>query len=170
MTSAAGNAPLPTPTPLDPPTLLAAAEYSINNPPSGQAADRETIHRAVSTAYYSVFHAINASNADARAALPSNRQNPGAWTDTYRDMRHGRAARYLQLNLRHLSGPGLRLTQNFGQLKTAREAAGYDPNTTIGLQAARQWLRRARAALAALNALSPAERVTLANITLHGHP
>ena len=76
VTSAAGNAPFPTPTPLDPPTLLVAAERSINNPPVGQAADRETIHRAVSTAYYSVFHAINASNADTLAAVPSNRQNP----------------------------------------------------------------------------------------------
>ena len=170
MTSAAGNAPFPTPTPLDPPTLLAAAEYSINNPPAGQAADRETIHRAVSTAYYSVFHAINASNADALAAFPSNRQNPSAWTDTYREMRHGRAARYLQRNLRHLSRPGQRLAQNFSQLKTAREAADYDPNTTIGLQAARQWIRQARVALVALDALSPAERVTLANITLYGRP
>jgi len=167
VTSAAGNVPFPTPTPLDPPTLLAAAERSINNPPVGQAANRAAIHRAVSTAYYSVFHA---SNADALAAVPSNRQNPGAWTDTYREMRHGRAARYLQRNLRHLSGPGQRLAQNFSQLKTAREAADYDPNTTIGLQAAQRWIRQARSALAALNTLSLAERVTLANITLYGRP
>ena len=62
MTSAAGNAPFPTPTPLAPPMLLATADYSINNPPAGQAADRETIPRAVSTAYYAVFHASNADS------------------------------------------------------------------------------------------------------------
>ena len=170
MTSAAGNAPFPTPMPLDPHRLLAAAERSIDNPPAGQAVDRETIHRAVSTAYYSVFHAINASNADALSALPSNWQNPDAWTGIYREMRHGRAAGYLQRNLRHLSGQGHRVTQNFSQLKTAREAADYDPNTMLELQGARQWILRARAALVALNTLSSAERVTLANITLYGHP
>ena len=86
-------------------------------------------------------------------------------------MRHGRAARYLQRNLHHLSGPGQRLAQNFSQLKTAREAADYDPNTTIGLQAAQRWIQpsQIRSGGAEIPCLL-ASGSHLANITLYGRP
>ena len=50
------------PSPLDPTALVDSADHAVNNAPPG-GPSRETVHRAISTAYYAVFHAINASNA-----------------------------------------------------------------------------------------------------------
>ena len=74
--------------PLDPTALIDSADHAVNNaPPIGPS--REAIHRAISTAYYAVFHAISAVNADARHGVPTNRTTAQAWTNTYRQMRHG---------------------------------------------------------------------------------
>ena len=45
------------PSPLDPTALIDSADHAINNTPPNSAS-REAIHRAISTAYYAVFHAI----------------------------------------------------------------------------------------------------------------
>ena len=76
------------PSPLDPTALIDSADHAVNNaPPIGPS--REAIHRAISTTYYAVFHAISAVNADARHGVPTNRSTAQAWTNTYRQMRHG---------------------------------------------------------------------------------
>ena len=67
------------PSPLDPTALIDSADHAINNAPPNSAS-REAIHRAISTAYYAVFHAICAINADARHGVPTNPTAAQAWT------------------------------------------------------------------------------------------
>ena len=78
------------PSPLDPTALIDSADHAVNNPPP-LGASREAIHRAVSTAYYAVFHAICAINADVQHGVPTNPTTAQAWTDTYRQIRHNLA-------------------------------------------------------------------------------
>ena len=154
---------------LDPTALIDSADHAVNNAPPG-GPSREAIHRAISTAYYAVFHAINASNADVRHGVPTNAATVQAWTDTYRQMSHGFATRSLRRNLFNLTHDARLLANHFINLKTARETADYDPNRVLTVGDANFWIGEARAALIALQAMTVAERQTFSNITLTGNP
>ena len=157
------------PSPLDPTALIDSADQAVNNaPPIG--ASREAIHRAISTAYYAVFHAICAINADVRHGVPTNPTTAQAWTDTYRQMRHGFATRSLSQNLLSLAQDARHLANGFINLKTARETTDYDPNRVMTVGDAHFWIGQARAALIAMQALTAADRQTFSNITLTGNP
>ena len=157
------------PEPLDPTALINSADHAVNNAPSGNAS-REAIHRAISTAYYAVFHAISAINADVQHGVPANPTTAQGWTDTYRQMRHGFAARSLRENLLTLTQDAQLLANGFINLKTARETADYDPNRVMTVGDANFWIGQARAALIAMQAMTAADRQILSNITLTGNP
>ena len=115
------------PSPLDPTVLIDSADHAVNNAlPGGPS--REVIHRAISTAYYAVFHAVNASNADIQHGAPTNAVTAQAWTSTYRQMRHGFATGSLGQHLFYLTHHPRSLANHFTNLKTARETADYDHN------------------------------------------
>ena len=118
--------PFQPPSPLQPAALINTAENAINNTPS-PGPTRETIHRAISTAYYAIFHAVNASNADTRHGIPSNPATARAWTTTYRQMRHTFATTSLANHLLHLAPNPTILANSLINLKIARETADYDP-------------------------------------------
>ena len=154
--------------PLDPFALIDSADYAVNKAPPG-GPPRETIHRSISTVYYAVFHAINASNANVRHGVPANTATAQLWTKTYRQMRHNFATNRLGQHLFHLTSDAQLLANCFTNLKTARETADYDPNRILTVGDANHWIREAKAALVALQAMAPAERLIFANITLFGH-
>ena len=157
------------PSPLDPTALIDSADHAVNNaPPIG--ASRQAIHRAISTAYYAVFHAISAVNADVRHGVPTNRTTAQAWTDTYRRMRHGFATRSLRHNLFILTQDARHLANGFINLKIARETADYDPNRVMTVGDANYWIGEAKAAPIAMQAMTAADRQTFSNITFTGNP
>ena len=157
------------PSPLDPTALIDSADHAVNNAPAG-GPSREAIHRAISTAYYAVFHAISAINADVRHGVPTNPATARAWTNTYRQMRHGFATGSLRHNLFILTQDARHVANGFINLKTARETADYDPNRVMAVGDANYWIGEARAALIAMQAMTPADRQTFSNITLTGNP
>lgn len=157
------------PSPLNPDALINSADRAVNQAPPG-GPSREEIHRAVSTSYYAVFHAITTSNADTRHGTPTNAAGANAWTSTYRAMRHTFAGNSLGQHLFTLSQTARLLATIFINLKNARETADYDPNRTVPFGDAIYWIANARAALTALQNLTTAERVTISNITLNGNP
>ena len=161
--------PFQPPLPLDPTALIEGAEQTLHNAPSG-GPSREAVHRAVSTAYYAVFHAVNASNADIRHGVPSNAATAQLWTNTYRQMRHNRATRNLARHLHSLPPNPRSLANRFINLKTARETADYDPNRTLTIGDAQYWIDEARGALRSLQSMTAAERQTICNIALTGNP
>ncbi len=155
--------------PLDPTVLVDSADHAVNNAlPGGPS--REVIHRAVSTAYYAVFHAVNASNADIQHGVPTNAATARAWTNTYRQMRHGFATKNLRRHLFSLPHHARSLANHFMNLKTARETADYDPNRILTAGDANYWIGEAKAALGALRAMTAADRRTFSKITLTGNP
>ena len=157
------------PRPLDPTALIDSADQAVNNAPP-ISPSREAIHRAISTAYYAVFHAISAINADVQHGVPTNPAAAQAWINTYRQMRHGFATRSLSQNLFSLIQDARHLTNGFINLKTARETADYDPNRVMTVGDANYWIGQARAALIAMQAMTAADRQTFSNITLTGNP
>ena len=131
---------------------------------------RETFHRAVSTAYYAVFHALARNNADNIIGAPTNPSTALDWTGAYRRMRHGYAAGQLQRYMFMLDGNGREFSEDFINLKFARETADYNPNAVFNLALASHWLNRAIAALNNLDAMNPADKRTITNIVLYGQP
>ena len=157
------------PGPLDPTALINSADHAVNNVPSGNAS-REAIHRAISTAYYAVFHAICAINADVQHGVPTSPATAEAWTNTYRQMRHRFATRSLSRHLSNLTQDAQHLTNGFIDLQIARETADYDPSKIMTVAEANYWIGEARAALIAMQAMTASERHTFSNITLTGNP
>ena len=157
------------PSSLDPTALIDSAFHAVNNTPPG-GPSREAVHRAISTAYYAVFHAINTVNADVQHGVPTNAATARGWTSTYRRMRHNFATQSLGQLLFHLSQNARSLANYFTNLKTARETADYDPNRALTSGDANYWIGEARAALVTLQAMTAADRRTFSNITLTGNP
>ena len=163
------SVPFQPPSPLRPAALIDSADAAVNNAAPG-GPSRETIHRAVSTAYYAVFHAINASNAAVQHGVPADAAAALDWTGAYRRMRHNFAARSLYRHRSSLTRDARLLANRFIRLKAVREAADYDPNRAFTIATANHWIRVARNALYALQAMSAADRQILSNITLTGNP
>ena len=157
------------PSPLDPTILIDSADHSVNNAPSGDPS-REVIHRAISSAYYAVFHAVNASNADVQNGIPMNAASARAWTATYRQVRHGFATRNLRRHPFQLTRDAQLLSNHFTNLKNARETAGYDPNRLLTIGDANYRTGEAKAALVVLQSMSVADRRTFSDIALTGNP
>ena len=128
---------------------------------------QEALRRAVSTAYYAMFHALTASNADLIVG-PSTPANESDWIATYRSLQHYRAENPLH-GWPHLFSPQM---QNFavviGLIKKARENADYNPAANFDQNRVLNWIDRAEQAIIDFNAASPQERAMVAIATLAG--
>ncbi len=128
---------------------------------------QEALRRAISTAYYAMFHALAASNADliVGARTPANQSD---WTRTYRSLRHFRAENPLH-GWPHLFSPPV---QNFAVviagIKADRENADYNPNANFVQNQVIAWIDSAERAIIDFNAASPQERAMVAIATLAG--
>ena len=160
--------PFQPPAPLDPWALIDSVRDTLNRAAHDTPVSRETFHRAVSTAYYAVFHALARINADNVIGAPTNPAMAAAWVDTYRRMRHGRAANRLLRHMFTLDRNGVEFSDHFINLKDTRETADYNPDAVFNLASASHWLNRAVAALNNLDAMSPTDKQTITNIVLYG--
>ena len=97
------------------------------DPPPTQA----DLRRAISTAYYAVFHTLAASNAELIAGQPQSSISTYAWERVYRRLDHGRAQNNLRAVLNLLSPPGAFFARTFIELQGMRQEADYDPNFSI---------------------------------------
>jgi uncharacterized protein (UPF0332 family) len=85
------------------------------------------LKRAISTAYYAVFHAIAKEAADLLVGAGSNRATP-TWTYVYRALDHGTAKKAcLNARDRKFSPTLCQCAEAFVHLQLARHAADYDP-------------------------------------------
>ena len=133
---------------------------------SGQPS-QEALRRAISTAYYAMFHALAASNANLIVGqrTPTNQAN---WTSTYRSLRHARAENPLH-GWPHLFSTAL---QNFSAtiagIKKRREDADYNPDASFAQIQVNVWINRAEQATIDFDAASAQERSMVAIATLAG--
>ncbi len=72
MTTQQPVAPFQPPIPLDPWELIYSVRDTLDRAAHLAPASRETFHRAVSTAYYVLFHALARNNADNIIGAPTN--------------------------------------------------------------------------------------------------
>ena len=134
---------------------------------AGGQPSQEALRRAVSTAYYAMFHALATSNADliVGAKTPANQSN---WIATYRSLRHFRAQNPLH-GWPHLFST---LVQNFAVviagIKEERENADYNPDANFTQNQVVSWIDSAERAIIEFNAASPQERAMVAIATLAG--
>ncbi len=108
------------------------------------------LRRAISTAYYAVFHAIANDAAELLVGAGALRTT-SAWVQTYRALDHG----FAKDACRRVKGlglpPGVEACANaFIHLQEARHQADYDPQVRYTRADALSWVERAEAAIASL--------------------
>ena len=127
------------------------------------------MRRSVSTAYYAMFRALAASNANLIVG-PRTPANESRWIATYRSLRHFSAENPLH-GWPHLFSPPV---QNFafviGSIKKEREKADYAPGMNVNFVQNQviAWIDRAERAIIDFNTASPQERAMVAIATLAG--
>ena len=142
--------------------LIQASRLLASDQPS-----QGSLRRAVSTAYYAMFHALAASNADLIVGQKTT-ANQSAWNNAYRSLRHFRAENPLY-GWPHLFTPPV---QNFAVtiagMKRRREDADYNPEAQFTQSQAIAWINRAEQAIMDFVAATPQERSMVAIATLAG--
>lgn len=127
--------------------------------PPTQDAD---IRRAISTAYYALFHTLAASNAELIAGQPRSSRSTHAWNRAYRRLEHGRARNNLSANRNLLSQDGNEFVRIFIEAQGHRIQADYDPNAQLGLSLAVNIIAQADTAIRNFAQLNEEERRFLA--------
>lgn len=118
-----------------------------------------SLRRAVSTAYYAVFHALAYCCANELVGW----QKPWEFfSPVYRSLDHARAKAVLSGWARKPgSGIGL-IGQTFVELQERRHIADYDPEPRFGRAETIDLIDQARTAVARIGSLSPDNRLRLA--------
>ena len=122
------------------------------------------LRRAVSSAYYAVFHAQAQSNAD---ALIGSSKDGRTWHRVYRALEHVAAKKVLvALVTGDKTHPALNFAQAFVDLQEKRHEADYDPACSFDTMEAALLVLKASDGIANLNALPRDIRLDLATRTL----
>ena len=122
----------------------------------------DSIRRSVSTAYYAMFHAPAASNADCPVGAPQGGLDQHTWLRAYRGMDHRDARRNLSQDRQLFSSSVQRFIDTFGELQDARYAVHYDPSRVITPSEATHWIGRAEAAIGEFVQVHHSERTAVA--------
>ena len=107
-------------------TCYKLVPQAATTPPS-----QADMRRTISTAYYTVFHTLAASNAELIAGQPQSNMSSYAWERVYRRLDHGRAQNNLRAVLNLLSPNGENFARTFIDLQDLRQEADYDPNFSV---------------------------------------
>ena len=124
------------------------------------------LKRAVSAAYYAMFHALCASNADAIVgASPAPAHRP-AWTRTYRALDHSFARRQMTRHRADLPSKIQGFATAFSDLQDQRHLADYDPDFSWQRPNVIRLIDRAESAIQAFRDAEAVERRDLATLVL----
>ena len=143
--------------------LIAASRSLATGQPN-----QEALRRAVSTAYYAMFHALATSIADCIHG-PRTTANQTDWTRTYRTLRHRRAQDPLHGWPNLFSQPVQDFANVIGDLKYQREEADYNPMQSFTQSQANTWINQAEAAIIDFYQASLQERTMVAISCLAGN-
>lgn len=108
--------------------IVTARKLANASPKRPRQAD---LRRAISTAYYALFHAMAKDAADMLVGVGPNRPDK-AWTHTYRSLQHGDAKSACEA-VRNLNFPNTIKTcaDAFVALQQKRHDADYDPDYRV---------------------------------------
>ena len=151
--------------------LLALADMLAGQPIQETSQDAY-LRKAVSAAYYAMFHALANSNADTLVGTsPSIRTSP-EWTRTQRALNHGPARAQMsksnEIATFHVDIQAF--SHTFVALQPRRHDADYNPNPHQPFRRSEtiQDVQRARAAIQAFQRVSIPERRRFATYVLFG--
>jgi uncharacterized protein (UPF0332 family) len=135
--------------------LVTARRLAKASPKKPRQAD---LKRAVSTAYYALFHAMAKNAADMVAGTGANKAEK-AWAQVYRAMDHGFAKNACK-EVAKLGFPSAIVTcaDEFVTLQEARHRADYDPVHRLTRAEALTLVARAEAAIKLLKAATLKDR------------
>ena len=136
---------------------LIATCYKLVSQAGTATPSEADLRRAISTAYYAVFHTLAASNADLVAGTPQSELSSQAWERVYRRLDHGRAQNNLRTVLVLLSQSGEHFARTFIDLQGLRQEADYNPNAVITHSDTVNSIELAESAIAAFAQLSEEE-------------
>ena len=139
---------------------------------SGHTPERQDdLRRAVSTAYYAMFHALANSNANTLIGAPKNDDDNAAWNRTHRALEHGAARSRFQHTGHMEPFPNIvrEFANTFNELQRERQTADYNPDHIFTLSGALQIIGHARQAIIRFADTSPEIRRNLATYVLFGN-
>lgn len=113
---------------MKPSDLIATARRTLGN--SGTRRPRQTdLKRAMSTAYYAVFHQLCWNAADTFIGGQSAQRSTPAWRQVYRSVEHGFAKKQCRNTAKICLFPQeiQDIANTFVELQVERHAADYDP-------------------------------------------
>ena len=140
---------------------LLAGSYGTGPPPGRPR--QAMLRRAVSTAYYAMFHALCQSNADTLVGPMPTGPNVSLWMDAYRTLNHRTAKSRLTQYVQITPNPAVRSFANlFGNLQEQRISADYDPSARFVRSQVVNLIARAEAATRTFSNTSVQTRRALA--------
>ena len=133
---------------MEPKDFIAIAEGLV---PTGQGApNRSHLRRAVSTAYYALFHCLARSCADTLIGGSGAVRKTDAWILTYRALNHGSAKQRCrdEKSLAQFP-PGIRaFAETFAQMQERRRRADYAPDEILQKSEVMRSIQEAKDAIA----------------------
>lgn len=140
--------------------LLAQVEDSSDLDVATRAAQ---LSKAVSVAYYAMFHALAQNNADRLVGDSQTDRDTDAWHRTYRALEHRTAYRQLNENrLVDFSSPVRLFGATFRTLQELRHRADYDPRSQFSSDVTLNLIAEAESAIRSFLDAPIAERRELA--------
>lgn len=124
------------------------------------------LKRAISTAYYAMFHALCNSNANLVAGQSMNTPTREAWTRTYRSLDHGPARQRMSQGTGTMESAVQRFAIVFAQLQQQRRLADYDPHSRYSRNQVLTLIGAAEVATEDFLSTVPAMRRPLATLVL----
>ena len=123
-----------------------------------------TINRAVSTAYYALFHALAAECAARTVGVPRSHRYWQIVTPIHRALDHGYTRKVFERLVKDHMTPDLlkQVGDTFLDLQSARHSADYDPSSRQSRQKAADLIAETRQAMDALRSLPREDRLILA--------
>lgn len=151
---------------MNPAELIALARILVNGVIGGGTAtvSQTELRRAVSCAYYAMFHTLALSNANTLIGASPTDQQRWAWQQTYRAADH-RPARN-KLSRVGLGGRFPAAIDDFGEVvvaaQQARHSADYDPNSDFSATDVAGLISRVESVIANFNQTPEDNRCDLA--------
>ena len=143
---------------MDPDVLLRIAADLVNAN-AGEPRPTE-LRRAVSAAYYALFHCLARSCADAPVGGSQAPRNAAAWRQAYRALEHGEARkRCSRVDVMRAYPVAIRdFAEHFLEMQADRHAADYDPHASFDKHEVLNALDRTRRAIDGFLAAPPGDR------------
>lgn len=129
------------------------------------------LRRAVSTAYYAVYHALAKVAADSLVGADRENRPNNAWVEVYRGLSHGATKDSCAKS--KMVGFPLEIegfADIFVQLQDARKRVDYDPRCRTTIEAAKLWIGIAEVGIANLYSAKNNDKVAFAAWVLISSP